>query len=205
MRQKQKQQEWEKLMRKLKVADVVLIHTERAFVSRIIRRRTKSYWNHSALIFTDGDRLPSGPLIVEAATYGIEIHQLKKYLNRPDKYDIGVMRFEGLTDEKRKELVHSFILEHIDTPYDFSRVALLFFEKFIHPLSQKLYQRLAIRFTHKKLFVCSTFIHSAFDYIVGKDAHHSDNLLKESHMHHYATPADLVHGGRFMWIYNKRR
>lgn len=201
MVKKNKQQKWETLMRNLKVADIVLIHTNRAFVSNIIQRRTESYWNHSALVFTDGKRLPSGPLIVEAATYGIEIHQLKKYLNRPDKYDIGVMRFEGLTDAQRQELVQSFILKHIDTPYDFSRVALLFSEKFIRPLSRRLYAYLAKRFTHKNLFVCSTFIHTAFDYIAGKKAH-ADS---ESTLHHYATPADLVRSKQFTWVHNKHR
>ena len=82
---------------KLEAADILLVHTKRSLWGWIIRRGTHCYWNHALMVYSPGspDRGYSDTLVVDAKTGGtIEMDRLRKYLQKKDKYDVAVKRFE---------------------------------------------------------------------------------------------------------------
>lgn len=200
---------WPAIERRLQTADILLFHTRTGALSRMIQKNTESYWNHSALIFLPKRGFPlGGPLIVEASYGGVEIHQMKKYADFFDTYDIGVLRYPGMKQEDRQQLVMNFILNNIDVSYDFSRL----FGLFLRPLlllSPRLFEWATGKLIHKQNFICSTFVHHAFrDF----HAHGAITLLssvtrpghKPLPFDEMIAPGHLALEHHFTWIFNKQ-
>jgi hypothetical protein len=199
---------WPAIESRLQVGDILLLHKRRGPISRMIRRRTVSHWNHSALVFVPKNDLPfSGPLIVEAVNYGIEIHQLKKYTDRPDLYDIGVKRFPGLKKTTQREIVVRFILENIDVPYDYSRLFGLVIRRWLLRVGGTMGIVRASRYlVNQEAFICSTFVHKTFHDMAGEKhdlrasiAAQYEELRREA----LFTPGDLARDTTFRWVFNK--
>ncbi len=208
MSPEQLKHEWPKIEKRLRVGDIILIHSRRGFIKQIIQRRSNSYWNHTALVIADHTRLPFGsPLIVEANETGIEIRTLKRYTSNFKLNDIGVMRRKGLSKKEREELVRSFILNNIDVPYDYARLVGIFFGTFIRPFSPELSDKLIARTVHFNAFLCSTFVYNAFYSRTAKRQNHFQNekerieYIRKREMH---KPGDLAKSRKFSWIFNKR-
>ena len=83
---------------KLKVADILLVHTKRSLWGWIIRFGTRCYWNH-ALIVCDArntEQSYDNTLVVDPKTDGsIKVDYLSKNFGRLNKYDVAVMRLEA--------------------------------------------------------------------------------------------------------------
>ncbi len=207
MAQKKKQPTWEDIEPKLKKADILLFHTKKGFIPPNVRKLTNSYWNHSALVFAGSDDLPFGrPLIVEAIEYGIEVRQIRKYADHQDVYDIGVLRYPGLTDEQREQLVQSFVLNYIDTPYDYGRLFAFYAFGFLRHFAPHVYRLVIKKMMHKNQFLCSTFVYKAFRFIKGYDQKLFNTMLDQNLMieeHEFYTPGKIATNKEFKWIYNQ--
>ena len=128
---------------KLKRADILLSHTKRSLLSRLIRFGTDCYWNHALMIYTIRS-LKQGydsTFIIESGGAGIDIHNITCYFKKPEKYDVAVKRFEtdwfkddsetgGLRYRKR---VRGFALKEIDDKYN-HRLILDIARRFIRQL-----------------------------------------------------------------------
>ena len=119
---------WYEVEQNLQLADIILVHGK-GRIFRAIQERGDSYWNHTALVLQPprpelGIR---GAVIIGAIDGGIEVHRLRKYSERRDKFDIGVKRLPGLTDEMKKKVL-SYLLNKLDAPYDYTRLFGYLFE-----------------------------------------------------------------------------
>jgi hypothetical protein len=199
---------WPEIEQQLRVGDILFLHNRRDLISWLIRNRSHSYWSHTAMVFKDHRIITiGGPLIVEASGQGIEIHQLKKYSDFPEHFDIGIKRFPGLNYEQRIEMTKSFILNNIDTPYDYGRLFGFLFGPFIAKFSKPLQHQFQKFMIHSDAFICSSFIHKTFHHFMkhtrlpkNTDLEHLDLEAEEMW-----TPADIAKEQAFEWIFNKRR
>lgn len=156
--------ELERVLKRLKVGDLVMVHTRRR-LSEWIRRATKSYWSHVAVVFDvpqDG-ALGHDHLIIEAnEDEGVQLHRLSMYLNDPWRYAIGFKRMKHLTDEER-ERFRGFFLDVVDTPYDIGRLKAFFLTVAIRKILKRDYSGF---FARKKVdpgkFICTTFVQRAY-------------------------------------------
>ncbi|MBI2037653.1 MAG: hypothetical protein HYT15_01820 [Candidatus Magasanikbacteria bacterium] len=204
----EKMQQWHSVESQLKLADIILVHGETP-IRRAIQKRTGSYWNHVALVLQPpqlslGMR---GAFIIGAINKGIEVHRLRKYSEERGKFDIGVKRLPWLTDEMRENIL-LFMLNKIDSPYDYTRLFGYIFEgmlKFILPKEAFKKVRRSIVVSEPNSFVCSTFIQHAFLESVPRKMQaktfardHLRSLLEIEEM----TPADFAHSQNYEWIFN---
>jgi hypothetical protein len=164
---------------KLEVADIVVCHHKHSILSRLIMYGTKSFWSHAALIFVIRNENAGfdNSFVIESVRDGVEISNLRDYLDDVDHYDVGIKRLEktwfanaqeGL---QIRETVRGRMLDSIKAKYDThtimdlaativgnmvfgTRVAFLGLEK-------------AIKRTHRKnslvpsRFICSGFVQYA--------------------------------------------
>lgn len=209
MRPNELAEQWPRIENNLQVGDIILIRARRQWLAKMIQRKTHSYWNHAALVFIPSKDLPfTGPLLIEAIGYGIEIHQMKRYTTQFDKYDIGVKRYPGITKADRREFVRDFMLENIDVPYDYSRIVGMFVrDLFLKYFDLKFFLNAAKYFVNEDAFVCSTFAHKAFMQYEEKKFDHDDQLKKKYeelyHKELYA-PGDIAKNDIFRWVFNER-
>lgn len=113
---------------KLKRADILLTRTKGSLLGALIRFGTKSHWNHALMVYTIKDEKQgyNSTFIIESGGSGIDVHNIAHYLERLDKYDVCVKRFEPdwFNDDtpsnglyyRRK--VRGFALQEIDDKYD---------------------------------------------------------------------------------------
>jgi hypothetical protein len=83
---------------RLRAADILLVHAKHNLWSWLIRLGTRCYWNHALMVYSPGDTEQdfSRTLIIDAKTSGtVVLGHIGEYLNRADKYDIAVKRFEA--------------------------------------------------------------------------------------------------------------
>lgn len=201
-------QQWHEVENNLQLADIILVHGEHSFYKKI-QERSNSYWNHVALVLQPpqpelGIR---GAFIIGAIDSGIEVHRLRKYSEERDRYDIGVKRLSGLTDEMRKHIL-SFMLNKIDAPYDYTRLFGYLFEgvlKTLLPKNTFKKVRRAFITSQPNAFVCSTFIQHAFFESVSKKMQpqtfareHVRSLMEIEE----TTPADFAHSSNYEWVFN---
>lgn len=203
---------WPKIESRLVTADILLFHKRKGPITRLIQSRTESYWSHAALVFVPKKELTfGGPLIVEATYGGIEIHQMKKYSDHPESYDIGVLRYPGCSDAIRKQIVMSFILNHIDVSYDYSRLIALFLRPLLMTVSSELYSWVLRHVIHRQNFVCSTFVHQAF-----RELHHNGRVVSPRRTQGTAlldpvpyeemiAPGHLTLEPHFRWVFNPQK
>ncbi len=208
MQPTEKTQQWHAVESQLKPADIILVHGENP-VFRAIQRRSNSYWNHVAVVLQSPQPALGirGAFIIGAIDSGIEVHRLRKYSEEMDKFDIGVKRFPGLTEEMRNHII-SYMLNKIDAPYDYTRLVGYLLEgvlKFFLP--KKLFKKVR-RFliaSQPNAFVCSTFIqHAFFESVSAKmqpqtfAREHMRSLLEIEEV----TPADFARSANYEWIFN---
>ncbi len=202
---------WPVIEEQLETADILLFHKRKGPITKRIQEGTGSYWNHIALIFKPKSEMPiGGPLIVEAAYSGIEIHQLKKYTDRTLLYDIGVRRFPNLTEKQKQDIVLNFILKNLDQPYDYSRLVGLFLAPLLVRISPKILLKATDYFIHENAFLCSTFAMKAFQQISEKQnksksfTQHLGVQPKKKHRQELFAPADIADSDMFEWIFNEK-
>lgn len=203
---------WPKIEEQLETADILLFHKRKGSITKRIQEGTGSYWNHIALIFKPKSEMPiGGPLIVEAAYSGIEIHQLKKYADQFELYDIGVRRFPDLTEQQKQDIVLNFILKNLDQPYDYIRLVGLFLAPLLVRISPKILLKATDYFIHENAFLCSTFAMKAFQRISEKQNQNKsfEKKLgvkpKKKYRQELYAPADISGSDMFEWIFNPRR
>jgi len=155
----------------LKVGDIVLVHSQGFLISKLIRRLTKSYWSHVALVFEVVPNNSDYPdvLLIEALDQGIEIHRIEHYLRKPKNYDLGIKRIPILNDAEREKF-RGYFLDAVDTPYDYTRLFSYLFKNMILRLfGQEILNWFTKRMIDVDQFVCTTFAQRAFYLAVSKE------------------------------------
>jgi len=178
---------------KIKRGDILLVHTKRSFTSWLIRRFTKSYWNHVGLFVSKDNQWPKW--VIEALGEGIVARPFElKYIKviRDDKgnivemkdsgkFHIAVVRVKDLTYEQRKQIsnkVYKWAYE--GRKYDF---LLLLFGMVLHLLS---FRKFRPRWLNKKsCFICSELVATAFAEVAGI-------TFGKYTASGYVTPADIA-------------
>lgn len=200
---------WKEIEPQLKAGDILMVHTRQNWISKRIRKTAKTYWNHTALVFMGKQFLPvGGPLIVEADFGGIKIHQMKKYADNFDKYDLGVLRYPELTEEQREEIVMGFILSNLDTTYDYTRLVGWFFGPLVRRISTRLWGKLFRGLMDQQKFVCTTFVHKAFHELsahkqVSGYVHTHDEETRGLEGEELISPGDIAKEPIFEWVFNQ--
>lgn len=169
----------------LRRADIILTRGG-GLPSWVIRRFTKSHWNHAAIVFVLSDAASGSQqgyqstFILEAEPHGVDAHPIDKYLEK-EHQDMVILRFPDSIlgfpefpqpDERRRAFrrrVRGFAFEQIDATYAygaFLRVG----EKILGPLGCLLKPviravKVAGSFNHSKAinaFVCSGVVQYAY-------------------------------------------
>ncbi|MFA5062326.1 MAG: YiiX/YebB-like N1pC/P60 family cysteine hydrolase [Patescibacteria group bacterium] len=186
----------------LKEADIVLVHVKKNFLRYLIRKVTKSYWDHVALVLFAKDVAKGqyyNQIIEAVAPRGIEVHKLDKYLKDPEKYEIGIKRVPDLDPETRKRIL-SFMLMNVDAPY----YKLTLSRFLLAAISKKFSEDLLGR----QRFSCSGFVQKAFYEAAGWDKREDmifrEDFLSPMELQDITTPADIAQSGKAVWIYNKK-
>lgn len=216
-KQKKRYQKWLKFQGQLQVADIIFVRKKGAFSSWLIRKFTKSYWSHVALVFAVPNKklLFNNYLIVESNRSGLEVHRIQKYTKKLDYYDIGVKRVPNIDKETRKRVI-AFMLNNVDKRYDLTRILGYLLKGFEMDLTKGILRFLV----NKQDFVCSTFIQQAFYQAMNKnrknDVIFQDNLdfsnkgevikknlsFVDEHLD-YVSPKDIAKSKKAKWLYNK--
>jgi hypothetical protein len=117
---------------KLKRVDVLVTRSKGGLLGWLIRFGTGSYWNHALMIYTI--RSPEDgydtTFIIESGGAGIDMHNISHYFERPNRYDVGIKRFEAEWFENDIEMgglrfrrkVRGFALSEIDDKYDYKLI-----------------------------------------------------------------------------------
>lgn len=186
---------------KLQEADIILVHTKKSLLRSLIRKVTKSYWDHVALVLFPRN-LQKGRYynqIIEATDPdGIEIHKLDKYLRDPDKYDVGIKRISHLDLITRKRIV-AFMLMNVDAPY----YKLSFVRFLIAAISKKFSEK----FLGRQRFCCSGFVQRSFYEATNWDEREKiifrDEFRSPLELQDITTSGDIAKSPKAMWLYNK--
>lgn len=83
---------------RLEPADIILVHTKKSLWGRIIRLGTHCHWNHALMVCstTEASDSHAGATVIDASTSGgIVLKKASDYLDRPEKYDVAVVRFDA--------------------------------------------------------------------------------------------------------------
>ncbi len=193
----------------LKIGDIVLVRHRKIWVRAFLRKVTGSHWDHSALVIfaKNPEKGYLSNIIIEAIQYrakdsvrrGTEVHKLDKYLNRPDLYDVGIKRFEGIDDEMRSR-ARSFALMNVDAPY----YRLPFFDFLFAALSK----RVAAYVLRRQRFNCSGLVQKAYWNAADWSERHKFAFrdLGDSpiELQELVTPADIAKSDVCAWIWNER-
>lgn len=202
-------QDWNDVVGRLQVADIVLVRHARGTIERAIRKASGSYWNHAALVF---EVLPSeggkhDVLIIEALPEGVGIHRLRKYSDEPHRYDVGVKRMPGLSEEERLR-IRTFFLDVIDTKYNFPLLIAYLFRSAI----AKLFGVKGVDYIKKRIikpdqFVCTSFAQRAF-YLGLPEARRDTAFFRDDRDLSFLdrlvaiTPGDIARSRNTEWLYN---
>lgn len=186
---------------KLQEADIILVHTKKSLLRSLIRKVTKSYWDHVALVLFPRN-LQKGRYynqIIEATDPdGIEIHKLDKYLRDPDKYDVGIKRIPRLDLVTRKRIV-AFMLMNVDAPY----YPLSFIRFLFATISKKFSEKLLGR----QRFCCSGFVQRSFYEATNWDEREGvifrEEFRSPLELQDITTPGDIARSPKAIWLYNK--
>lgn len=177
---------------KIKRADILLVHTKHSFISWLIRKFTKSDWNHVGLFISKDDQWPKW--VIEALNPGVvgrpfELKYVKVLrddngkiiqIDPSKKYRIAIVRVKDLSYEQCKKITtkaYHWALE--EKGYDF---LLLIVGIVLHLLTFRRWRPQWLNVKNK--FICSELIAVVFKKVAGVDfAKHADTG--------YVTPADI--------------
>lgn len=189
--------------------DIVLFRNEKSYLFRKVRELTNSHWNHAGLVF-DVVRLgtKTDTLVIEAGPHGIEVHRLRRYLDQPERYEVGLKRMPLLTPEYRGRFM-GFFLDVLDTPYDFTRLFGYLFRRVVTAsFGVKAHDFIANRLMNVDNFVCSSFIQRAY-YLAVPPNQRDKTLFRDDQENlnfvyrmEYITPADIAKSKNTEWLYN---
>ncbi len=195
---------------KLREADIVLIRHKKNVFRFFLRKITNSYWDHTSLVMYPQKRSEGvcSTIIIESVRRGfihqfikrgVSLHKLEKYINRPDKFEIGIKRVPRLNTAKRKRVVQ-YMLMNIDAPYWSWRYFYAGLVYFIKPLREK--------YLATQRFSCSGLIQTAFFDIA--DWKEKDKVIFKPHvwspveLQTLTTPADIAYSANTTWVYNEK-
>lgn len=196
-------------MPSLQAADIILIRHKKRFMRYFLRKVTKSYWDHSALVIfpKEPGKGYSSHIIVEAIQHGFitglrrgtEVHKFEKYLNNPKKYDVGIKRVPNL-DQETRERIRAYMLMNVDSPYYHLWLIKFFLAWLIYP-----YRKFVER---RQRYSCSSLIQKAFYEAVDWEDK-SAIMFREKgdspiELQELISPADLAESDVMEWIWNKR-
>jgi len=212
-RYKKKLEEWGRFEPKLQLADIIMVRTKRSFIGWAIRKLTKSYWDHVALVFA----VPNPQvqfynyLIIEANRKGLEVHRIQEYTKNFRRYDIGVKRVPGM-DVATRERVLAFMLNQVDQPYDLPRILGFVLRSF----DLDVLKNFSNLFVDRNDFICSSFIQKAFYDALPDDRKQSvvfrEGLFRRqktkeafAELLNYVSPGDIAKSDKSKWLYNEKR
>ena len=187
------------VLKELHCGDILLLHTKSSIIGALIRKFTKSYWNHTALVLTNFSHLPEykTTVVIEAQDDGVMAHRIGMFLD-PKKYDIAVKRVLFL-DDTEQDMVKHYLLSHIDVPYDSARIFNILAGMFIG----KTYSQLM----NTRQVICSSLIQKAFYYAVPAEKKSEvvfvPKFKSETDLE-LTSPADIARSDKAAWIYNPR-
>ncbi|RKY31353.1 MAG: hypothetical protein DRP68_05080 [Candidatus Omnitrophota bacterium] len=178
---------------KIKRGDILLVHTKRSFISWLIRKFTKSYWNHVGLFVSKDNQWPKW--VIEALGEGIvgrpfELKYVKVLrgdrgkvleINPSKKFRVAIVRVKDLTYEQRKQIsnkAYQWALE--ERRYDY---LLLIIGMVLHLLTFRILKPSWLNI--KTRFICSELIATAFNEIAGI-------TFGKYTASGYVTPADIA-------------
>jgi len=177
---------------KIKRGDILLVHTNRSLISSLIRKFTKSYWNHVGVFVSKDNQWPKW--VIEALPEGIvgrpfELKYVKvirgdrgKILEiKPSKkFQIAIVRAKDLIYEQRKQISgKAYQWAFQDRGYDF---LLLILGIILHLLTFRTFKPGWLNI--KSRFICSELIATAFNEIAGV-------TFGKYTASGYVTPADI--------------
>ncbi|MFC1640465.1 hypothetical protein ACFL2D_00265 [Patescibacteria group bacterium] len=184
----------------LQVADLVLVRTKGNFLRYLLRRATNSHWDHVALVIFPRNYKKGymNNLIVETRDErGISIHKMEKYVNFPEKYDIGIKRVPGLKHDVRKRII-SYMLMNVDAPY-----YRLKHRRFLLAIVSKKYSE---KLFGRQRYCCSGFVQKAFydaaDWSSREKYVFREDYLSPIELQDITTPGDIAKSNNAKWIYN---
>lgn len=200
---------------RLKAGDIVLVHINGSLLRSLIRRVTKSYWDHvTMIVYPQGEHKLEHSIIIENIKpphsliffimdyflEGTEVHRLNKYLNNPKKYDVGIKRVPWISEEHRRN-VSSFLIATVDTPY-WSLSFWKFFLAWIWP-------RYRIWFLRRQRWSCSALVQRAYYESVDNWQDRLKLVFKEGDLspieiQDLISPAEIANSANADWIYNHR-
>lgn len=201
---------WRKFEPKLKIADIILTHNSppnsRLWVSKKIREVTNSDWVHVALVFAIPNKKNqfNNVLIVEARDRGIEIHRIREYTKYIDFTHIGVKRVPSLSEKERQKVL-AYMLNNVDTPYDFMRIFAIYIEKIF---SKNIFKDKKSKLFNKDNFICSSFVQKSYfkaaqkkhkQEVIFKDVF--NNLLDLEDIY----PSDIAKSKKCEWLFDSRK
>jgi hypothetical protein len=200
----------ESVLPHLEIGDIILVHTKGYWLSKLIRRATASYWSHVALVFDVVANNTNHPdvLLIEALDRGIEIHRIEHYLNKPEKYKLGVKRVPVLNNTERDRF-RGFFLDAVDTPYDFSRL----FSYFTKNIIERIFGPNIVNWVTKYVinvneYVCTTFAQRAFYLAVSKEKRDLVLMRKKNKQLNFLlqmeeiSPKDYALSDNTIWLFN---
>jgi len=194
----------------LKIGDIILVHTEGFWISKLIRRATSSYWSHVALVFEviQNDTGYPDILLIEALNRGIEIHRIEHYINNPEKYNLGIKRLPVLNDVERDRF-RGFFLDAVDTPYDFSRLFSYLTKKTIDRIfGPDIVNWVTKHVINVNEYVCTTFAQRAFYLAVSPEKRNLVLMRKKNKQLNFLlqmeeiAPKDYADSTNSVWLYN---
>lgn len=170
---------------KLKRADILLTHTKGSLLGALIRFGTGSYWNHALMIYAirDINQGYNTTFIIESGGSGIDVHNIAHYLEKQDKYDVAVKRFEAPwfqddTDSgglRYRRKVRGFALQEIDDKYDHKMIisiatrilrqivmGVLFPLQRIKPPEKRRLKKPSFAGVNVRAYICSGFVQWAY-------------------------------------------
>lgn len=181
----------------LQSGDILLVHTKGSLLSAIIRKLTKSYWNHSALVLTNFSHLQEykTTIVIEAQDDGVIAHRIGAFLD-PKKFDIAIKRVPFL-NAVEQDMVKHYLLAHIDVPYDTTRL--------VNVLLGLLIGKTYTQLTNTRQVICTSLIQKAFYEAMPTGRKHEvifvNNFKSEDDLE-VASPADIARSDKAVWIYN---
>lgn len=182
-------------------ADIIVIRHRKGWLRYLLRKVTKSYWDHVALVLFPRDAKQGryyNQIIEAADPGGVEIHKLDKYLKNPELYDVGIKRLPHIDAEVRQRIV-TFMLMNVDAPY----YKLSFWRFLLASISKKFSEDLLGR----QRFCCSGFVQRAFYEATDWDERDKvifrEEFLSPQELQDITSPADIARSTKCVWIYNE--
>ncbi len=90
----------------LQIGDILLVKYKYCLLSWLIRKLTKSNWNHCALVIHNNN-------ILEYRGRKLELNHITKYI-RKKGYEVKLLRFEGLSEKDKYNL---WLMSYLIYPY----------------------------------------------------------------------------------------